>query len=513
MEIEMLSSQALLLLLVSILSSSLLFLFSKKSPSKKSNGSSGFVTYPIVGNLPPFLKNRHRWLQWLTEVLREQPTNMITFWRPGNLRGVITANPANVEHILKTNFLNYPKGERFITTLEDFLGQGIFNSDGDLWKVQRKTASFEFNTKSLRNFVVESVRDELLNRLFPILTRASKTSETLDLQDILERFAFDNVCKVAFNEDPMCLAAPVAASGQLSPDFANAFETATSLSSGRFRYVIPYLWKIKKLLNIGSEKKLKEAISIVHSFAMKIIQDRKKAGPATDTDLLSRFMASTDSSDELLRDIVVSFILAGRDTTSSTLAWFFWLLSSRPDVEKNIREEVKKVRAQFQNNDQTFSFEELREMHYLHAAISEALRLYPPVSVDTKACLKDDVLPDGTFVGKGWFVTYNAYAMGRMEAIWGKDCEEYVPERWLDNGVFRTESPYRFPVFHAGPRMCLGREMAYIQMKSIVALVVENFQIDVLGKDTCPEHMLSLTLRMKYGLPVRVGKKGVDKIE
>ncbi|RWR79885.1 cytochrome P450 94B3 [Cinnamomum micranthum f. kanehirae] len=509
MEIEMLSSQALLLLLVSILSISLLFLFSNKRPSKKSNGSSGFVTYPIVGNLPPFLKNRHRWVQWLTEVLREQPTNTITFRRPGNLRGVITANPANVEHILKTNFLNYPKGERFITTLEDFLGQGIFNSDGELWKVQRKTASFEFNTKSLRNFVVESVRDELQNRLFPILTRASKTHETLDLQDILERFAFDNVCKVAFNEDPMCLASPVSASGQLSPDFAHAFETATSLSSGRFRYAIPYLWKIKKLLNIGSEKKLKEAISIVHSFAMKIIQDREKSRPRR----RHRPPLSTDSSDELLRDIVVSFILAGRDTTSSTLAWFFWLLSSRPDVEKNIREEVKKVRAQFQNNDQTFSFEELREMHYLHAAIAEALRLYPPVSVDTKACLKDDVLPDGTFVGKGWFVTYNAYAMGRMEAIWGKDCEEYVPKRWLDNGLFRTESPYRFPVFHAGPRMCLGREMAYIQMKSIVALVVEKFQIDVLGKDTCPEHMLSLTLRMKHGLPVRVGEKGVDKIE
>ncbi|XXG66263.1 hypothetical protein AAC387_Pa05g3781 [Persea americana] len=161
--------------------------------------------------------------------------------------------------------------------------------------------------------------DHSTSRLFPILTRASKTNETLDLQDILERFAFDNVCKVAFNEDPMCLAAPVAASDQLSPNFAHAFETATSLSSGRFCYAIPYLWKIKKLLNIGSQKKLKEATSIVHDFTMKVIQDRKNAGPAADTDLLSRFMASTDSSDELLRDIVVNFILAGRDTTSSNL--------------------------------------------------------------------------------------------------------------------------------------------------------------------------------------------------
>ncbi|MBO8631359.1 cytochrome P450, partial [Staphylococcus aureus] len=76
-----------------------------------------------------------------------------------------------------------------------------------------------------------------------------------------------------------------------------------------------------------------------------------------------------------------------------------------------------------------------------------------------------------------------------------------------DNGVFRTENPYRFPVFQAGPRMCLGREMAYIQMKSIVACVVERFEIDVLAKDTCPKYMLALTLRMKSGLPVYVREK------
>ncbi|MQK22363.1 cytochrome P450, partial [Escherichia coli] len=92
----------------------------------------------------------------------------------------------------------------------------------------------------------------------------------------------------------------------------------------------------------------------------------------------------------------------------------------------------------------------------------------------------------------------------RMESVWGKDCTEFKPERWLENGVCRTESPFRFPVFHAGPRMCLGKDMAYIQMKSIAASVMERFDIDAVDKDTCPQHLLSLTLRMKGGLPVRV---------
>lgn len=132
------------------------------------------------------------------------------------------------------------------------------------------------------------------------------------------------------------------------------------------------------------------------------------------------------------------------------------------------------------------------------------MRLYPPVPVDTKACLNDDVLPDGTRVGKGWFISYHTYAMGRMESVWGKECEEFNPERWLENGVYRGESPFRYPVFHAGPRMCLGKEMAYIQMKSIAASVMEKFEIEAVDKDTCPEHVLSLTLRIKGGLAVRV---------
>ncbi|XP_077211285.1 cytochrome P450 CYP94D108-like [Tasmannia lanceolata] len=501
----------------------LFIIFCNQNSSKKSNC---IRTYPVLGILPEFIRNRHRFLDWLTEFLEKHPTNTITFRHPGKFQGVVTANPINVEYMLKTNFENYPKGDEFIALLEDFLGRGIFNSDGHLWKLQRKTASFEFNTKSLRNFVMENVQQEIRNRLLPLLCRAAKNNEIIDLQDILECFAFDNVCKVAFNEDPACLNASESCnSGKLSPEFAKAFEDATNLCAGRFMSALPFVWKIKKFFNVGSERRLRESISTVHEFATKIIRARKKDKENTpqDSDLLSRFISNEDNnSEEFLRDIIVSFILAGRDTTSSSLAWFFWLLASRPKIEKNILEELKSIRNNVGKNHQehgewnkspneTFSFEELREMHYLHASISEALRLYPAVPVDTKVCLEDDVMPDGTFVGKGWSVTYNTYAMGRMKSIWGENCRSFKPERWLENGVFRPENPFRFPVFHAGPRMCLGKEMAYIQMKSIVACVIERFEIEVEGKGQCPEHVLSLTLRMKGGLPLKVRERSRKK--
>nr|QNS29946.1 cytochrome P450 [Nothapodytes nimmoniana] len=485
-----------------------LYLFRPKSGAGST--AAGFKFYPLVGILPDFLRHRHRFLEWTTGVLSNCPTQTAVLHRPGKIHGIITANPSNVEHMLKTKFENYPKGTRFISFLQDFLGTGIFNSDGELWKIQRKTASFEFNTKSLRNFVMECVTVEIQTRLIPILANTAKTNKIIDLQDILERFAFDNICKVAFNVDPGCLAGD----GNINAhEFMKAFEEAATLSSGRFMYALPSLYKIKRFFKIGSEYQLQKSIGIVHEFADNIIKSRMEDKTAKkEEDLLSRFIGDHQNSAEFLRDIVISFILAGRDTTSSALSWFFWFLSSRPCEVKRILEEIQKIRAKNgSQKGEIHTFDQLREMNYLHAAISEAMRLYPPVPLDTRKCRADDTLPDGTFVGKDWFITYHSYAMGRMESLWGEDCGEYRPERWMENGVFKQESPFRFPVFHAGPRICLGKDMAYIQMKSIAAAVMESFDIQVVEKEKCPEHLLSLTLRMKGGLPVTVRERSVDE--
>jgi cytochrome P450 len=85
----------------------------------------------------------------------------------------------------------------------------------------------------------------------------------------------------------------------------------------------------------------------------------------------------------------------------------------------------------------------------------------------------------------------------------------YRPERWLDtaDGTFPPESPFRYVALHAGPRICLGKEMAYIQMKSIVACVLEEFKLQVDGEYR-PRQVPSLTLRMADGLPVRVKARG-----
>ncbi|XP_010504571.1 PREDICTED: cytochrome P450 94B3-like [Camelina sativa] len=468
---------------------------------KNSSSEFGFKSYPLVGSLPGLVNNRHRFLDWTVETLSRCPTQTATFQRPGKLKFVMTANPANVEYMLKTKFDSFPKGERFISILEDFLGRGIFNSDGEMWLKQRKTASSEFSTKSLRDFVMNNVTVEINIRLVPVLEEGATTGKLIDLQDILERFAFDNICKLAFNVDTACLGAD-------GVSFMRAFETATEIISKRFQSVVSYSWKIKKKLNIGSERVLRESIATVHKFADEIVRQRIDQGRSTSDDekedLLSRFISDEEmNSPEMLRDIVISFILAGRETTSSALSWFFWLLSTHPEVEHKILQELNSIRERTGKRvGEVYGFEDLKLMTYLHAALTESLRLYPPVPVDTMSCAEDNVLPDGTFVGKDWGISYNAFVMGRMESIWGKDCDRFDPERWIDEttGGFRSESPYKFPAFHAGPRTCLGKEMAYIQMKSIVAAVLERFVVEIPGKKERPEILLSVTLRIRGGL-------------
>ncbi|WCJ41782.1 Cytochrome P450 94C1 [Euphorbia peplus] len=438
---------------------------------------------------------------WYAHLLKKSPTGSIHIHV---LNNVITANPENVEYILKTRFENYPKGRPFSVILGDLLGNGIFNVDGDSWRFQRKMASLELGSVSIRMHAFDLISDEIKTRLFPLLDSVSSSGSVLDFQDVFRRFSFDNICKFSFGLDPGCLNLSMPIS-----EFATAFDTASGLSAARAMSASPIVWKLKRLFNFGSEKKLKEAIKTVHELAGEVINHRRKEGYSDHKDLLSRFMGSIDD-DKYLQDIVVSFLLAGRDTVASGLTSFFWLLSQNPRVESAIRDESDRIIG-LGDDEKVASFEKLNKMHYLNAAVYESLRLFPPVQFDSKFAQDDDVLPDGTFVTKGTRVTYHQYAMGRMDRIWGPDCSEFKPERWLKNGVFVPENPFKYPVFQAGFRVCLGKEMALVEMKSVALAIIRSFNVRVADPNQPPRFSPGLTATVRGGLPVLVDERKSSK--
>eukprot|EP00249_Psilotum_nudum_P009141 c21735_g1_i1 orf=283-1797(+) len=385
------------------------------------------------------------------------------FWR----RVVYTANPDNVEHILKTNFNNYMKGSTSHHVQYDLFGLGIFNTDGELWKRQRKIASVEFSSKSFRDHGVAAFTKYSL-RLAEILTVAAQKNQVMDMHDLFMRMTFDSICEVGFGVEVGSLSKSL----PLIP-FATAFSRSNVLSSWRF---FDPTWKLKRYLSIGYEKKMKEDVGLLDRYTFSLIREKEREDVNTliTHDLLSRYLVLSKENpllynEKSLRDTVLNFTIAGRDTTAGTLSWFLYLIAKHPEVETKLLEELMKLELRIGEETSPshtackkplcdlcivkfanlLNVEAIGKMHYLHASLAETLRLYPAVPVNGKEALQADELPDGTKMRAGDSIVYLPYAMGRLENLWSADAEEFKPERWLKNGVFNPISPYKFPAFHA----------------------------------------------------------------
>lgn len=238
-------------------------------------------------------------------------------------------------------------------------------------------------------------------------------------------------------------------------------------------------------------------------------------------DLLSSFLAEDDDfakeaaksgiqtkSNKFLRDMTLNLLVAGRDTIGAALVWFFWLVGTHPLVEKRILEEIKGILGEKTGEKwRVFNIEEARKLVYLHAVICEVLRLYPSIPFQHKVSTQQDTFPSGHNVPKNMRILLSFYSMGRMEEIWGKDCLEFKPERWIsEGGKIKHVPSYKFTAFNAGPRSCVGKDLAFLQMKIITSFVIWNYSLQVIENHPVSPS-ISIVLYMKKGLKVRVLKR------
>ncbi|KAI5002032.1 hypothetical protein ZWY2020_026682 [Hordeum vulgare] len=288
-------SIALLLLLFHVL----LAVYLRRRRVTPAAASANHCPHPnrILGNTVPLLRNLHRFLDWATDQLAESPSSTIEVRGPLGLgRGVATASPEAVDHLLRANFPNYVKGARFAVPFADLLGRGIFLADGRLWSLQRKLASYSFSSRSLRRFSGRVLREHLHCRLLPLLDAAAGSSVALDLQDVLRRFSFDNVCGV---ESSTLLELEAGDRRSRSHEaFFAAFDAATEISFARILHPTTLVWRAMKLANVGSERRMREAIGVIDEYVMGMLEAEQPPSPAEDGEreqhLLSRFAAAMD---------------------------------------------------------------------------------------------------------------------------------------------------------------------------------------------------------------------------
>uniref|UniRef100_A0A0E0M9Z3 Cytochrome P450 n=1 Tax=Oryza punctata TaxID=4537 RepID=A0A0E0M9Z3_ORYPU len=459
---------------------------------------------PVVGTVFHQLYHVRRIHDYHTALSRKHTTFRMLV--PAGGHQIYTCDPAVVEHILKTNFANYGKGPFNHGNAKDLFGDGIFAIDGEKWKQQRKIASYDFSTRALRDFSC-AVFKKNAAKLAGIVSHHASSNQSMDFQGLMLRATMDSIFTIAFGTDLNTLDG----SGEGSR-FAAAFDDASEFTM--LRYISPF-WKLARLLNVGIEAMLKERIKVVDEFVYRLIRARSdELSDAHDSgsrqDILTRFLQATTSDSgvdyKYLRDIILNIVIAGKDTTAGALAWFLYMVCKHPEVQEKICNEAMEATnagdtASVDEFLQSLTDQALNNMHYLHAALTETLRLYPSVPMENKQCFSDDVLPNGFNVSKGDIVFFIPYAMGRMESLWGKDAEAFQPERWLDeNGVFQQESPFKFTAFQAGPRICLGKEFAYRQMKIFAAVLLRFFVLKLRDDKEIVGYRTTLTLAIDQGL-------------
>ncbi|XP_027355484.1 alkane hydroxylase MAH1-like [Abrus precatorius] len=472
--------------------------------------------WPIIGMLSGVLRNLSNIHDYTTTILKYHG-GTLKFEGPwfSNINFVLTSDPMNVHHITSKNFGNYGKGSEFHEIFE-VLGDGIFNSDFQKWKYDRAILHSMFKNDSFESLLQQIIQKKLETCLLPFLNHASKTGSHVDLQDIFQRFTFDNICSMVLGFDPSCLPNKFIEFSEVAYEKAfNKMEDAIF-----YRHVVPRcLWKLQKWLQIGQEKNFNKSQKIVDQFLYERITSKREERrnhakvDGSSFDMLKVLMETSgkeQTNDKFLRDTAINLLAAGRDTISAGLTWFFWLVSTHPLVEAKILQEIRENFITEKENWLASGVKELDKLVYLHGAICEALRLFPPVPFEHKCAIKSDILPSGDRISPNTMVLYSLYSMGRMEQTWGKDCLEFRPERWISEKGGNIYVPsYKFITFNAGPRSCLGKNISFVQMKIVAIALLWNFKVQVVeGHPVTPS--VSVVLHMKHGLKVRVKKRCID---
>ncbi|KAJ3360150.1 Protein kinase alk2 [Allomyces javanicus] len=459
-------------------------------------------TWGPLGNAPDMLAHRWDRLDWSLWKQRwhlDRGDGMTAYvWAPFQPTLIVTCDPRNVEHVLKTRFDNYIKGPVFDKIQRVMLGHGIFNADGEQWRVQRKTAANMFTINNFRDFMMHVFLDRS-QILTSRLRDAARSGTIVDLHDLLYRFTLDSFMEIGYGAriDALKSDEPI--------PFAAAFDRAQTIINRRYS-MGKIQWKVIEWFT-GEGKEVVECMKVADKFAYDLIAKRRaEGGLESKNDLLSRLLVMKNPEtgmpypDVELRDMVLNFLIAGRDTTAQSLSWTFFELAKSPEAVAKFRAEISAACPDGEPDYQTVT----KQLKYGAAILSEGLRLHPSVPAEIKFAVQDDVWPDGTRIRKGDGTAWMPWVMGRLPELWGDDALEFKPERWIDA---KHPGPFKWPVFNGGPRTCLGQPMVYIQAVACLAEVTRQFDLELVA----PEEVVyrpALTLQMKNGLRVRVHERG-----
>lgn len=391
-------------------------------------------------------------------------------------------HPDHAKYVLADNAANYHKGIG-LTEAKRLLGEGLLTSEGELWRKQRRTIQPAFRRDRLGDFagLIAGEADALVSRL------ESKVGDgPVDVVAEMTRLTLRVLGAALLDAD-------------LSPfiKLGGSFEEVQD--QAMFEMVTLRMLPI--WLPIPRHRRFHVALRELEDAAMALVDEREASAKPGSGDMITRLLdAYRDEPDpsvrrRRLRDELLTILLAGHETTASTLSWTWYLVDQHPEVAERMREEALQVLG-----DRLPVLDDLNRLPYTTMVIQETMRLYPPVWALTRRALADDEVC-GHHVPAGADIMISPYTLHRHPRYW-PDPQRFDPLRFQQANADVTHR-YAYIPFGAGPRVCVGSHLGMMEATFVASMVARRFRLGLVpGREVKPEAMLSL--RVHGGLPMLV---------
>lgn len=390
--------------------------------------------------------------------------------------------PEALKHILQENNANYRKSPNY-EKMKIFLGEGLLTSEGDFWRRQRRIAQPAFHRQRLAALAerVAAAADTAVERLRGTVRRGGPAS--IDVASEMMRLSLDAVSTALFTSE------------QTDDDAARiaaALAVAQHDAQARIESLIDWPLFVPTRLNRAARR----AVADLDRILFRMIESHRRASPRPD-DLLTLLLEARDAdtgegmSDRELRDEAMTLFLAGHETTAVALSWTLFLLATHPEVMARLRDELGRVLG-----GRAPTLADFKLLPFLAQVIDESMRLYPPAWVVERQSIGPDVV-SGFRVPARAAIVLCTYAVHRNEALWPEplrfDPERFAPER--AGGRPR----YAYLPFGGGPRQCIGKDFALMELMLALPRLVMAFDYRV-DSSRPIEMNPQITLRAKDGI-------------
>jgi cytochrome P450 len=379
-----------------------------------------------------------------------------TFHFGGARSSLVSTDPVFIEHVLKGNRNNYEKSDIQVERMVEFQGKGLVNSHGDAWLRQRRLLAEGFRPNRLARLL--PMQQDVLQELMDGFDRAARQGP-VDVHQQMVRFTLRLVGRSLFGRS------------MRDEELEQIGRTITEIQSFIVRQIVqPY--KIPWFRLTGESEKYQQLRRDGDQIVLRHIRARLEQG-GDDVDFLrllieARYHDSGEPMGEAQALIEsLQLMVAGNETSSNALTWIFYLLARHPRYIHEIRDEIAAV-----IGGDAVDFQNLHQLAGTMRVMDEALRLYPPFWMIDRIALEDDEV-GGVKIPAGTLVIPYIYGTHRNPAHW-QDVESFDPRRF-ESERRKERHPFAYIPFGGGARICIGNNMAVMQILMIIVSVVRNY--------------------------------------